>query len=119
MAVSGNHVYVADRESGLRVIDISDRSSPQIVGSVDTPDLSVSVAVAGGYAYVVGDGSSGLQVIDIGNPASPQIVGSVETPGAAWGVTVGSNYVYVADGLSGLQVMPQQCDASVVSMFRP
>ena len=37
MAVSGTYAYVADDDSGLQVIDITNPASPQIVGSVDTP----------------------------------------------------------------------------------
>ncbi len=37
--------------------------APGILGSVDTPDIAIRVAVSGAVAYVA-DGSSGLQVID-------------------------------------------------------
>ena len=74
------------------------------VGSVITPGVAYSVAVAGNHTYVA-DGASGLQVVDITNPASPTIVGSVDTPGYAFGVAVVGNHAYVADYYSGLQVV--------------
>ena len=61
VAVSGTHAYVADRLSGLQVIDISTPASPMIVGSVDTPDGALGIAVSGTHAYVA-DFRSGLQV---------------------------------------------------------
>ena len=70
MAVSGTHAYVADDSSGLQVIDITNPQSPQIVGSVDTPDYAYGVAVSGTHAYVA-DRGSGLQVIDITESPEP------------------------------------------------
>jgi hypothetical protein len=86
------------------VIDISEPTSPQIVGSVDTPGYAHSVVVSGIYAYVA-DEFVGLQVIDISEPTSPQIVGSVDTPDDAWGIAVSGSHAYVADEFAGLQVI--------------
>ena len=47
------------------MIDISDPSNPEMVGSGDTSDFAWSVTISGNYAYVA-DGESGLQVIDVG-----------------------------------------------------
>ena len=35
--VIGNKAYVADSESGLQVVDISNPTNPKIIGSVNTP----------------------------------------------------------------------------------
>ncbi len=43
---------------------MSDPENPVILGSVDTPDFAIGVAVSGAVAYVA-DGLSGLQVIDV------------------------------------------------------
>ena len=60
--VSGSYAYVADRSSGLQMIDVSTPSSPEVIGSVLTPGEAKSVYVSGSYAYM-GDAVSGLQVI--------------------------------------------------------
>ncbi len=74
--------------SGLRVIDISDPASPQIIGSVETPGSARSVTISGGKAFLA-TWSGGLQVIDISDPAAPQVIGSVKTPaGCARGVAI-------------------------------
>jgi hypothetical protein len=62
VADSGTHVFVADGESGLQVIDVTNPASPQIVGSVDLPDNPNGVAISGTRIYVA-DGESGLQVL--------------------------------------------------------
>ena len=64
VVISGNHAYVADGEGGLQIIDISDSSSPFIVGSVDTPGLAWDVFIFGNYAFVA-DGEGGLQIIEV------------------------------------------------------
>ena len=91
--VSGSYAYVATGSTGLQVIDISAPSSPEIIGSVDTPGYAYAVYVSGSYAYLAK--SRGLQVIDISTPSSPAIIGSVDTAGFAVGVYVSGFYAYV------------------------
>ncbi|MGE3062915.1 MAG: T9SS type A sorting domain-containing protein, partial [bacterium] len=102
--VSGDYAYVADRSSGLQIIDISNPSSPTLKGSYNTPGYALGVYVSGSYAYVA-DSYDGLQIIDISNPSSPTLKGSYDTPGYALGVYVSGSYAYVADDSSGLQII--------------
>jgi len=102
--VSGDYAYVADMNSGLQVIDISDPANPSLEGSYDTPGSAQGAFVSGDYAYVA-DGGSGLRVINISTPESPSLEGSYDTPGPASGVFVSGDYAYVADGGSGLRVI--------------
>jgi len=67
---------LADGSSGLQVIDVSNPSSPVLIGSVDTPGFARGVTVTGDTAYVA-DWSNGLQVIDVSNPSSPVLIGLV------------------------------------------
>src|SRR5512140_944113 len=84
VTISGTRAYVADLESGMQVIDISNPQSLQSLGAVALPGRALSVVVSGVYAYLA-DGHAGLQVVDVSDPAHPQIVGGVDTPGYAWG----------------------------------
>ncbi|MBD2270993.1 cadherin domain-containing protein, partial [Anabaena sp. FACHB-1391] len=102
--VVGNYAYVADRDSGLQIIDISNPTTPTLKGNYDTPGYAYGVQVVGNYAYVA-DGESGLQIIDISNPSTPTLKGNYDTPGSAWGVQVVGNYAYVADDYKGLQII--------------
>jgi hypothetical protein len=43
-------------QAGLRVIDVSNPSSPREVGFYDTPGWASGVAVSGTYAYVADGG---------------------------------------------------------------
>ena len=104
MAVVGDYAYVADNDSGLRVILVSDPANPVEVGYYDTPGPAFGVAVAGNHVYVA-DAWAGLRVISVSDPANPVEVGYYDTPGSAWGVAVVGNYAYVADYYAGLQII--------------
>jgi hypothetical protein len=100
----GSYAYVADGDSGLRIINVSDPAHPGEVGFYDTPGYAYGVAVSGSYAYVA-DGDSGLRIINVADPAHPSEVGFYDTPGYAYGVAVSGSYAYVADGNSGLVIL--------------
>ena len=105
VALSGNYAYVADWDSGLQIIDVSDPSNPTFKGSYDTPLLAYGVALSGNYAYVA-DEDSGLRIIDISDPANPTFKGAYNTPGSSRGVALSGNYAYLADDhYGGLQVI--------------
>ncbi|MFN5892129.1 MAG: hypothetical protein ACK45Z_05770, partial [Dolichospermum sp.] len=69
MQVLGNYAYVADIDSGLQIIDISNPTTPTLKGNYDTSGSAWGVQVLGNYAYVA-DIDSGLQIIDISNPTT-------------------------------------------------
>ena len=66
---------MADVDSGLQIIDISNPTTPTLKGTYDTSGRAYGVQVVGNYAYVA-YGDSGLQIIDVsqftGNPSSNQ-----------------------------------------------
>ena len=104
VAVAGNYAYVADGETGLRVINVSNPAAPAQIGFYDTTGMANDVAVVGNYVYVA-DGLSGLRVVNVSNPASPTEVGSYVIPGGseayAQGIAVVGNYAYVAGSSTG------------------
>ena len=100
VASSGNYIYVADENSGLRILDLS--GGLHEVGHYDIPALGV--VVSGNYAYVAAS-TSGLRIIDISNPASPIEAGFYDTPGSVYAVALSGSLVYVADGDSGLRIL--------------
>jgi hypothetical protein len=115
LEIVGDFVYVADGESGLQVVDISQTENPQIIGEVDTPGEAREVVVSGEYAYVA-DGEPGLQVVDIVDPTSPTIVGSLETLDTCNGVAVSGDFAYVLSwhGLNVVDITDPQNPEFVV-----
>ncbi len=102
--VQGNDIYVADGDSGLRIIDIHNPDSMYEVGFCYLPGYAKDVYVNGRYAYIAAS-DAGLVIVDIASPKNPIVVGSYDTPGTAEGVFVSGNYAYVADGDSGLRII--------------
>ncbi len=103
IAIDGTTAYVADGDSGLKMIDISNPAAPVLLGSIDTPGTAEGIVVSGTTAFVA-DGASGIQVIDVSNPSSPSLLGSLGMSGHAFDVAVSLGVLYVAAGDSGLLV---------------
>ena len=102
--VRGHFAYVADKASGLQIIDISNPSNPTLSGTSTTQWAALGIVVDGDYAYIA-DGEAGLQVIDISDPYNPTVVSSCNSPGTAMAVFVLDSLAYMADGASGLQII--------------
>jgi len=100
VALSSSHAYLATESGGLHVIDISDPANLRRIGGYVRAGLalSVSVALAGNYAYLATSGwgnSIGLEVIDLTDPAEPRRVGHHPTSAPAYDVRVSGHYAYV------------------------
>ena len=102
--VTNGLAYLARGTNGLAILDVSNPSSPQLLGSCDTPGYASAVRVSDELAFVA-DGSAGLQIISVTNPSNPILVGGYETPGYASDVAIRSNLVYLADGNAGLLIL--------------
>lgn len=104
VVVSGNYAYLADRfwngiqndiqEFGaLRIIDISDPASPQLVGEIPTEGMAWRVGVVGNVAYV---GAKELQMFNISDPANPTHIGNYNT--TWWGGALPGSRAYTVSG---------------------
>jgi putative ubiquitin-RnfH superfamily antitoxin RatB of RatAB toxin-antitoxin module len=102
IVIVGNYAYIGD-DDGLEIVDVSNPSSPTLIGTYDT-DLDITgVAVSGNYAYVTNnfyfnDVNRGyLDIVDITNPSSPRRVGSYTNAGGSGGdIAIEGNYAYIA-----------------------
>lgn len=96
MTISGNHIYMLDRDY-LKIADISSPASPTMASSLEIGSSPLAVSVSGNYAYVVDDDSDDLKIIDISNPASPTLAGILVIGPDPTSVAVSGNYAYVID----------------------
>lgn len=112
---SNGKAYVAYGTAGLRIVDVSNPSSPALLGTADLGGDSRSVAVSGNYAYVAAR-DSGVYVVNVTNPAAPVKVKTIKTLSAR-GITVSGNKVYVAASDSGMVVIDitTPANASIVA----
>lgn len=98
-----SYVYLADAEVGLKIVDVSNLSNPQLVGEYITPGNSREIFVSGSFAYVANE--KGLYIIDAGDPQHPSEVGNCFLPYRPCDVFVSGSYAYVAITDSGLRVL--------------
>jgi len=114
IAVSGKTAYVVDAlDDTLKVIDITDPTTPAVISSIDlTTQSPVGIAVAGRYVYIVYSVSADLEVFDVSNPKLPVKIGDVTPGGALRSVTVSGKYVYTISSDNKLKVI----DVSVPSL---
>ena len=101
----GEFAYVADREGGLLIINVSDPGNPWQAGRYfEAGSVHVlDVVVSGDYAYVA-MGGLGLRIVDVSDPVDSQEVGFYDTEGTAESLQVSGSIVYLADGDAGLRV---------------
>jgi hypothetical protein len=95
LAISSDNtkVFVADREDGLKIIDVSDQFNPTLVGMVDT-SWAFGIAVSSDETKVfVADVTGGFKSVDVSDVTAPTIVGTGSTykPGYANDVALSSD----------------------------
>jgi len=101
--VQGRYAYIVSDEgfvgsTRLRIVDISNPSSPtNIVSLNDSVVDASSVYVQGRYLYLTDTTLNVLVVYDVSNPASPISVGSVSTATNPDSVYVQDRYAYITN----------------------
>ncbi|MEM4390460.1 MAG: VWA domain-containing protein [Candidatus Diapherotrites archaeon] len=100
--VDGNYAYLADGSAGLRIINITNKTNPTLVGTYNTPGTAYDVIVDGNYAYVA-DLSGGLRIINITNKSNPTLASYYTTGNyirgidLQKGITANDKNVYITD----------------------
>ena len=108
-AVSGNHVYQADMNRGLVVVDITDTSNLTEVAQIARPrswsnvlvqeDLIFGTTVNASPNQEDSEDIRSLRAVDVSNPDNPQVVGFLKMDYNAKEVAIASNYLYYPDSL--------------------
>lgn len=108
--VAGHRAYIAlnheesfgyPKPGSLWIFNVSDPTSPTLLGSYDIPDSPYNVHVSDGLAFVT---ASGLYILDVSDPTSPTLRSSCDLPGA-YSVSVAGNLAYVGSvGGNGLKI---------------
>jgi hypothetical protein len=128
LEVVGKYAYVAAKEAGLQVVDISDPLAPLRVGAYVTSGEAVAIAVESGEsrrrAYL-SIAKKGLWMIDVSDAAKPIEIGSYKLD--AWigdvsmlSIDAAQTFAYLAtsDGLRVVNVSVPQSPVDVASLFR-
>lgn len=120
LEVIDNYVFVAARDSGVHIIDVSDLEHPTLVGTYDTPGWAYDVAVEGNVMYIA-DYDAGLQIADITDPSNPKYLGYYDVQGLAWDIVVENNVAYLGnfDGTSYIIDVTNPSTPTVMNPDKP
>ena len=100
----GNYAYVADSDSGLRVINKENPTTIYQQGFLALTNCTHDIAVSGDLLFAAND-SGGVRIISIANPLDPVEIYDYDTDGVAFAVEVSGDFVYIADGKNGLRII--------------
>ena len=121
IVVKDHRAYVADAPAeAMHVLDLSEPTTPRMLGSVDLIGQPTAVALHGTYAYVAigtrfaslaadapmhaqtdhaaspGSVVAGLAVVDVSNQSRPRVVGIAELSGEGSSVAVAAGHAFLA-----------------------
>ncbi|MHC4662998.1 MAG: DUF2341 domain-containing protein, partial [Planctomycetota bacterium] len=102
--VAGDYAYLVDFANGFWIADVSNPSSPSIVGQCETPGAAMRVYVAGTTACVA-DGTGGMQVIDVSSKTNPVIIGNYPAGDQILDVHINGFFVFATDYTAGIKAI--------------
>lgn len=99
LALSGNTLFVGTSDGRLVVVDVSNPSAPQQIGSVSISGLPNRMSVAGTLLFLA-DGAQGLLIFDVSQPKSPALLSQFSLSAPIWDVAAsGTTLLLAADSL--------------------
>ena len=102
VCVIKNITYVTDYLGMFGIFDLSDPTTPVLVGSAYTSYRSTAEDVQGDYAFIVNE-ETDLRILDISNPSFPTEVGNIAL--GSNDVEVQGDYAYITHYYSGLHIV--------------
>jgi hypothetical protein len=98
IAKQGNCLYVALKNSGFVIIDISEKENPRIIGEYKRESGTGAIAIKGNYVYL-GCGLT-FEIVDISDPHSPHLINSYNIENRHWfyirDIVIKDTLVYLA-----------------------
>jgi len=126
------YLYVANKEYGLTVFDISNLTIPQLVTSIPVSNFDslevMNISQHGYYLYLaIGNyfnpQKSGMAIVDVTNPTTPFVTDYWENASLGGGgiVKAYNNYAYLGGMNNGLYILDisDKSDIQLVSHFMP
>ena len=107
ICLDGTAAYVADGYGGLKVIDISSPSDPQLAAHLDFPYHGSSLSITASTSTIaIIESHNHIQIVDINNPGKPILMSTILDEGTDYlDITLQGNILYTAMGEMGLEFM--------------
>lgn len=102
--ISGSFAYMARRDGGLCIVDISNPSAPFLVSTLEIEGRAANITVADDIAFI-SLADDGVYLVNIANPAAPYQLSRFGTVSDPRKVAVSGHYAYIAQNDYGLQVI--------------
>ncbi|MBS1262384.1 MAG: hypothetical protein MAG453_01735 [Calditrichaeota bacterium] len=116
----GKHVFIAEMDMGLRIVDITDKENPETVSTLALGGLCNDVTVDLGeeVAYVAA-GYDGIWVVDISDYANPFVITNYDTDGHSDGLAIDleMNLLFNCDRESSFDIIDVTVPAEPVEYF--
>jgi len=104
LELRGDRLYVGSRSGGFSIVDITDRTTPVVVGRYDGYSEMRGFCISGDRLYAAG-GEGGLNIYDISDRQEPKFISKTYGRFISEDVKVEGNYAYIAEADSGLTIM--------------
>ncbi|MHA1461930.1 MAG: LVIVD repeat-containing protein [Candidatus Heimdallarchaeota archaeon] len=108
IVVSGKYAYLATRDTGIKVIQISNPNRPKIVAQYKDlgPGRAWDVKLANGFLYIA-DEKDGVEILDISEPTNPKEIAQYidNEIGLAFSLVLVDELIFVADFADGLEIL--------------
>lgn len=128
------YLYVANKEGGLKVYNISTITSPALVATIPTTQFDtldvMNLSQQGNYLYLAlgntftNPQKGGMAIIDVSNPSTPSVTDFYVVPGSSTGagiVKAEGNYAFLGAMQSGLIILDitNKSNIQAISQFIP
>jgi hypothetical protein len=98
-------MYLGCHANGIRILDISENRSPEIIGSFQDGGEANSVFFYQSFLYVVDQNESVVKILDVSDPTNPRKVAENFQYRAPHDILSDGKYIYIASAGEGLVVL--------------
>ena len=105
--IQNGYAYLASKERGVIVVDVSNEKHFFKVGSLDTPGFAKKLIIRGNTAFLL-DNHFGIEVINISNPSNPFFERKFRINQKDIDMALKGRYLYITNANQGLLVMDVQ-----------
>ena len=100
----GKTLYAACGSGGIQILDVSNPSSPVMIGSMNTLGFTEDLLVSGNI-LLTADGPNGIQIFDISDTSKPTPISQAYSGAYVYDLQLNGSALYAAGGGSGLLVV--------------
>ena len=91
--IRGNTAYLAGNTT-ISIVDISDPSSPSVIGSLESSVQGYSIEVGEDVAYIIGYDDSDLLIADTSDPSNPTEIATIALPFPVFDIELVGDLLY-------------------------